>query len=291
MPKQASDEIPCVGHDWCDDQQVFLLLQKNFMDDDFTVWNHMNASMLTMDVTSSVVSSSQQRRRPSVSDTSFVSEAITTTLATVPMAVEEEETRHTTHVIWNNGGTSCGSASLPCRLLSPTFSKMSDSGYLVWTGCADDSELWCFQLINKTKVRLVSLKCLDAFTSPIMSVEATCENESDENGRTTLALGCQDGTVRLLTCSCRIVEDQAVELYDIHSHTVIVDGPILSLHLANDRVLVGSMCGYVCQLQRRGESISSRIESFWERTRGLSKYTLRQQKLCPSVLTVATILS
>jgi hypothetical protein len=262
LPKQASNEIPCVGHDWCDDQRVFVLLHKNSMDDDFSFWNHMNASMLTMDVPPSVTSSSQQRRRPSVSDASVVSEAITTTSATIPMAVEEEETRHTSHLIWNNGGTSCGSASLPCRLLSPTFSKMSDGSYLVWTGCADDSELRCFQLINKTYVRSVSLKALDTFTSPIMSVEATCENDgetNDENGRTTLALGCQDGTVRLLTFSCRIVEDQEVELSDIHSHTVIVDGPILSLHLAGDRVLVGSMCGYVCQLQlqRRGESISS----------------------------------
>jgi len=65
----------------------------------------------------------------------------------------------------------------------------------------------------------------------------------------TLACACQDGTIQLIT-----FQSQQDDLFfDVTSKKIVVDGPLVCLKLDYNRytslrVIVGSLCGYVCQL-------------------------------------------
>eukprot|EP00546_Thalassionema_frauenfeldii_P020738 CAMPEP_0178896180 /NCGR_PEP_ID=MMETSP0786-20121207/1014_1 /TAXON_ID=186022 /ORGANISM="Thalassionema frauenfeldii, Strain CCMP 1798" /LENGTH=289 /DNA_ID=CAMNT_0020566523 /DNA_START=360 /DNA_END=1226 /DNA_ORIENTATION=+ len=170
-----------------------------------------------------------------------------------------------------------------CRLLAPSLSKVicvhdseESNIYLVWTGCADDSELRCFQLVtnpnSRPEIQAVSLENCSLetnFNSPIMALATlSCKEEKrDQAGRNKtkilLSVGCQDGTVRIFDLSCRISNgngrDGIINFDHSCCHTTIVDGPIMSIahHVTNQgeqAFLIGSMCGYVCQLKQNNES-------------------------------------
>jgi hypothetical protein len=68
-----------------------------------------------------------------------------------------------------------------------------------------------------------------------------------DNQRLHLAVGCQDGTIRIFVV--KKMNDDALQVQS--SHTVMVDGPIVALSMDsnNNNLYAGSMCGFVCRLQ------------------------------------------
>jgi hypothetical protein len=76
----------------------------------------------------------------------------------------------------------------------------------------------------------------------------------------TLAVACQDGTIQLITFRSQQQDSNKTNnnnndiiFVDVTSERLIVDGPLSSLKLDKNRytplrVIVGSLCGYVCQL-------------------------------------------
>lgn len=94
------------------------------------------------------------------------------------------------------------------------------------------------------------------------------ENRSDDSLNTmntnanmthTLALGCQDGTIQIITFQLQWDDNESERgnsetfFGKISSKKIMVDGPLISLKLDYNiytslRLIVGSLCGYVCQL-------------------------------------------
>ena len=106
--------------------------------------------------------------------------------------------------------------------------------------------------------------------APVMSL-AYCQSKNSH----TLGIACQDGTIKLVTWDRRSEasgsdtgteheetadkgdskqNETSSRFQNITSRQVIVDGPLLGLQLElqptddSIRVIVGSLCGYVCQL-------------------------------------------
>mmetsp|Transcript_35616 Transcript_35616/g.72218 ORF Transcript_35616/g.72218 Transcript_35616/m.72218 type:complete len:572 (+) Transcript_35616:95-1810(+) len=108
------------------------------------------------------------------------------------------------------------------------------------------------------------------FSSPIMAIDCLCMKQSNDGSSETkeafinyLALGCQDGTIRVASFTCE-------RAFNGHAFTavgntdLVVDGPIVTLDLSvrlpkypttrdqdvtnHPRVdlVVGSLCGFVC---------------------------------------------
>lgn len=131
-------------------------------------------------------------------------------------------------------------------------SPLKEQSRLVWVGSADDSKLRCYLAVEDIENKLYPLDLLHSidafsFSSHVMSIDSIVYK--DQN---FLAIGCQDGTVRLVS-----FELLGRSFRNVKEHTVIVDGPILSLSLmeTTDEMLqlaVGSMCGFVCRLQYNG---------------------------------------
>ena len=87
---------------------------------------------------------------------------------------------------------------------------------------------------------------------------------------------CQDGTIQLLTWKENPSKEKGgIDFPDLSSFKVIVDGPLVTLQLQSYpnylRVVIGSLCGYVCQLVRPTTSLNSTswegpsmiVEGFW----------------------------
>jgi hypothetical protein len=124
---------------------------------------------------------------------------------------------------------------------------------LAWVGSADDSKLRCFVVDHNQTLRPVELDgSAFSFDSHIMVMDSlTRENCS------LLAVGCQDGTVRVITFDYQRTGD-SLSFSHLESHSVIVDGPIMALSISHRngkmKLAMGSMCGFVCQLQQVEEN-------------------------------------
>ena len=99
-----------------------------------------------------------------------------------------------------------------------------------------------------------------SLASPVMAIAAMVVN-SDTNSQQAynyIALGCQDGTVRVISYRCRLISGgnnkNQYSFMVLSSSTFLVDGPITSVHiiLNNDTVhlTVGSLCGFACCFQK-----------------------------------------
>mmetsp|Transcript_11265 Transcript_11265/g.22267 ORF Transcript_11265/g.22267 Transcript_11265/m.22267 type:complete len:630 (+) Transcript_11265:334-2223(+) len=157
----------------------------------------------------------------------------------------------------------------------------NDDGFVgIWLGSADDATLRLYVPSSDDPRSLVSVTLPEehfSVESPVMaldfcSVRWQHHNEMDKANKEnlvapktppitthTLAVACQDGTIQLITWREHSKGNDAnnTKSYsmfrDISSQKVIVDGPLVCLkliynRLASFRVIVGSLCGYVCQL-------------------------------------------
>jgi hypothetical protein len=135
---------------------------------------------------------------------------------------------------------------------------------VVWCGSADTCKLYCFVYhklgggeSDSTILQSLPLpRDIEAFqfTSPVMAVDyVTFDNDRIEDTTwSCLAVACQDGTVNLIhfTAVSSIEKDTSTWI-DLRSTTVIVDGPLVCIHLCFNShngsltALVGSLCGYV----------------------------------------------
>lgn len=140
--------------------------------------------------------------------------------------------------------------SLTYRPLTPCLITHKEEGQLLaWVGSADDSKLRCFVVDHNQALRPVELDVSAfSFDSPIMVMDSLTQENA-----CLLAVGCQDGTVRVVTFDYKRTGD-SLSFSHLESHTVIVDGPIMALNMSHQngktKLLVGSMCGFVCQLQQ-----------------------------------------
>ncbi len=143
-------------------------------------------------------------------------------------------------------------AVLDFRPLSPCIARWGTS-FGVFVGSADDSQL---RFYEPKEGRLVARSDLPeehfSIDTPIMSIDFHTDGKTH-----TLALAGQDGTIQLITW-----KGEERTFHDISSHTVIVDGPLVSLQIQERSrgelyVVVGSLCGYVCRLKRPSSSSSS----------------------------------
>lgn len=236
ITKDQSGDVRCVGHACLHTQQVFIFLQK----DPPTDIDHYASVVMNSSIMSELHFTPTQSHDPSISDGSVVLEATDNGVPSLVSA--DEDVAHNSYasiIVWKDGAT-CLRISVPCRLLAPTFSKVDENEYILWVGSADDSELRCFHIVNR-EIRDVKVDTLEAVTSPIMTID--CCSDNDQH---SIAVGCQDGTVCIMPFACRRVDDR-ITLEILRTHSDVVDGPIMSLHLTKTRALVGSMCGYVCQ--------------------------------------------
>ena len=166
----------------------------------------------------------------------------------------------------------------------------------IWLGSADDATLRLYAPSSNDPQSLTSVVLPEehfAVDSPVMAIDFCSVRwpNRDEKGwrgndnavlpttTHTLAIACQDGTIQLITWSDPIKSDgtptptsdaTASDLFGvISSKKVIVDGPLVCLKLDYNestslRVIVGSLCGYVCQLIYNNDNRGIPSDSFWE---------------------------
>ena len=158
----------------------------------------------------------------------------------------------------------------------------------VWLGSADDATLRLYVPSSNDPRSLVSVALPEehfSVDSPVMALafcsvrwqeddtergkhgSSSNSNNNIENNNPamptatattthTLAVACQDGTIQLITWKDPIQDEDNTNIHlfaDVTSEKVIVDGPLVCLKLdynqhASLRLIVGSLCGYVCQL-------------------------------------------
>ena len=128
------------------------------------------------------------------------------------------------------------------RPLVPLLANIGDR-LVLFLGSADDSRLRLYEVSRDDGPQLseTSLEGRDieeslTFDSCVMGLDATTR----AGGHVVLAVGCQDGTVRLV-----LIDNNMQHVTDT---TFIIDGPVVSLHLTEAqsriRLLAGSMCGF-----------------------------------------------
>jgi hypothetical protein len=147
------------------------------------------------------------------------------------------------------------SIDLDFRPLAPTLCQLNNDVVGVWLASADHNQLQLWRQQDDELVRC-ELDALDGVAwlvaSPVMALDWMFDNESS-----ILAVACQDGTIRLI-----IYEYNDERLTVLSTVDVIVDGPIVCvcLQLKEDRIhaVVGSLCGYVCELYFN--KITSKLE-------------------------------
>lgn len=196
--------------------------------------------------------------------------------------------------------------------------------YGVWVGSADDTRLRLYHWViksdkdndeqnnnnNNQKSTLVPVENLPSehfsVNAPVMAIdyhqqvtsalkESNDDNDDDVTAMTTaltthtLALACQDGTIKLITWEedqnhdgdsggDDTYNDNVFQFQHIQHFKIIIDGPLVCLRLEhsnnNDkeegllRVVVGSLCGYVCQLsydweRREWDGPWMIVQGFW----------------------------
>jgi hypothetical protein len=138
----------------------------------------------------------------------------------------------------------------------------------VWVGSAEDAQLR-FYVPQQDDDRMLHPLPLpeEHFTvdSPVMALDFSTTQKDDDKPMNTLAVACQNGTIHILSW-------KGDDFDDLNSFKVIVDGPLLSLQLQQPQqhplhVVIGSLCGYVCQLVRKERQIweapSMVVQGFW----------------------------
>jgi hypothetical protein len=164
-------------------------------------------------------------------------------------------------------------AALTYRPLTPLLTTHKDehSQVLAWVGSADDSKLRCY-MVDHNNQTLLPVELSDSvfsFDSPVMAMDSLIAHNDDDNDTgvvcLVIAMGCQDGTIRVISFDYQRSGDDSVSFSHLTSYTVIVDGPIMALHLSQQKssngstttnLVVGSMCGFVCRLQQVNETSS-----------------------------------
>jgi hypothetical protein len=176
--------------------------------------------------------------------------------------------------------------------------KHEDVGFVgIWLGSADDATLRLYVPSPNDPRSLVSVALPEehfSVDSPVMALDfcsvrwpdhgarGSCGSISAASPTTTtthtLAIGCQDGTIQLITWgdptkgdvnTATSNENKHCLFGDITSQKVIVDGPLVCLKIDYNqftslRVTVGSLCGYVCQLTYDYSNRGNLSDFFWE---------------------------
>jgi hypothetical protein len=150
-----------------------------------------------------------------------------------------------------------------------------ESNVVAWVGSADDSKLRCYIAYhgNRHELHPVQLKeKVFSFDSPVMVMDSLTQRKSY-----MIAVGCQDGTVRIISFQYQRT-GEALSFVKLTAHTVLVDGPIIALHLSQQgnatHLVVGSMCGFVCHLKKAAER---RWEGPWMVAEGLWNSSLNSE--------------
>jgi len=138
-------------------------------------------------------------------------------------------------------------ALLDFRPLCPCIAQWGGNPY-IWVGSADDAMLRLYAPSGHDPRSLIPVLLPEEhffIRSPVMGLDFL-----SHDGRHTLAVACQDGTIQLITWSDADKSAITKSIFgDLQSQKVIVDGPLVCLKLdCNQRVMVGSLCGFVCQL-------------------------------------------
>ncbi len=152
----------------------------------------------------------------------------------------------------------------------------------IWVGSADDAILRLYAPSGNDPRKLIPVRLPEehfSVDSPVMALDYCSVSWNDQNSTKTthtLAVACQDGTIQLITwtgSNDTATNDQNKKSIFgiITSQKVIVDGPLVCLKLdynpwASLRVVVGSLCGFVCQLTYdfNNKSGTPLTDSFWE---------------------------
>ena len=159
----------------------------------------------------------------------------------------------------------------------------------IWVGSADDASLR-FYIPSPDNPRLLISAVLPdehfSVDSPILALDFCSVKWPDSSSNKvppipthTLAIACQDGTVQLITWkepntgtgdNTSTKNSNKYQLFgELTSQKVIVDGPLICLKLVQNqiaplRVIIGSLCGYVCQLSCDDTIRENSTDLFWE---------------------------
>mmetsp|Transcript_49049 Transcript_49049/g.140995 ORF Transcript_49049/g.140995 Transcript_49049/m.140995 type:complete len:625 (+) Transcript_49049:239-2113(+) len=139
-------------------------------------------------------------------------------------------------------------AFLDFRPLSPCIVNWGEDSFAVFVGSADDCLVRMYEPLQGLLILRDGLPEEHfGIDTPVMGIDFYTDEESN-----TIGLVGQDGTIRLVTW-----KRGGRDFKDVESHTVIVDGPLVSLQFqprknGDLRVVIGSLCGYVCHLKRQG---------------------------------------
>ena len=229
-----SSKFSCVGYTCRNDDQVYCVLR----DEEITITVEIDGPTILSTANESVTNAS---RRQGASGTNPLNDS------GANLCSEESPTTTKTFraaLIWQRIDQKELKLPMSTRPLTPHLS----SDGLLWVGSADNCHLNCYRRTEQEIIQLDFPESTTAysFTSPIMGIASTAL----PNDQQCLAIGCQDGTLSLVEFSIKAGVQHG------KAHTVIVDGPIMSLDffifMDEDelQVLVGSMCGYICRLTR-----------------------------------------
>ena len=162
--------------------------------------------------------------------------------------------------------------TLEFRPLCPCIARLGEGTIGIWVGSAEDAQVRFYvpSTIDSNQQQLTPLvlpeEHFTVHTTPVMSLDFL-----NNNDQSTLAVACQDGTIQLTSW-------RGSDFKDLNSYKVIVDGPLVSLQLQSNyaspspsiRVVVGSLCGYVCELVKHEQDVwegpSMIVQGFWNDT-------------------------
>lgn len=264
----ASEPLPfshqvCVGHDQSKSWQVFCFLADIECSD-------------STPATGAAEPSDLPRRAPLSSTIVDPPESSAVNTSTAP---SDRVSSTTAWLVLRSHGdnTRTFEAALNYRPLSPLVCSNDENGnessVLAWVGSADDSQLRCY-VIAEDSQSLESVELSDsAFSldSPIMVIDSLRNAPQSKETCCCMAVGCQDGSVRIISFQLEQISE-TVSFSHVASHTVLVDGPIIALHLSRGQdgttrtqLLAGSMCGFVCRL----EKVEAAWNGPWMVTEGL----------------------
>jgi hypothetical protein len=229
-----SSKFSCVGYTRTKDDQVYCILK----DEEVMITTEHDEHTILSTANESVTNAS---RRQGTTTGTIPSNELGANLLTEESPTATEAFRAA--LIWHRIDQKELKLPFYSRPLTPHLS----SDGLLWVGSADHCCLNCYRRTEQEIIQLDFPESTAAFlfTSPIMRLISMALTSDQQ----CLAIGCQDGTVSLVEYSIKAGVQHG------KAHTVIVDGPIMSLDLYfTDKdelhVLVGSMCGYICRLTR-----------------------------------------
>jgi len=237
----------CVGHDQSGAWELFA-----FLDPSINIEEEKEMS---------VSEASESHRRASHSSIASMEASATSLPEIVELPTQEAEAPIAWLVLRSQEQLApIFTAPLTYRPLTPLLTTPLDSRsedetkVAAWVGSADDSKLRCYIADDGSRHVLREVELKDAvfsFDSPIMAMDSVSLGK-----RHLIAVGCQDGTVRVISVQYQR-RGEILSFKKLTVHTVLVDGPIMALHLSRQEtathLVVGSMCGFVCRLKKTCE--------------------------------------